>query len=161
MPKSIGHRKDRRSTKKKQKDFLALLEEHCSVTVAAKKAKLPRSNIYLWREEDPSFRTAFEKSCNIAVGVLEDEAIRRAHQGVVRPVFQGGKKVGSVREYSDTLLIKLLQARDPEKYKDRVSKEITGKGGGPIEMNHSITHNVNFKKCDQDNPGADKEKSAE
>lgn len=161
MSRTIGHRKDRRSTKKKQKEFLQRLEECCSVTVAAKKAKVPRSTVYQWREDDKDFYAAFEKSCNIAVGVLEDEAIRRAHQGVVRPIFQGGKKVGSVREYSDALLIKLLQARDPDKYKDRISKEITGKGGGPIEMNHSITHNVNFKKCDKEPSGPAKEKSEE
>jgi len=47
---------------------------------------------------------------------LEDEAIRRAHDGTMKPVFHGGKKVGEVREYSDKLLIFLLKGCKPEKY---------------------------------------------
>jgi hypothetical protein len=57
---------------------------------------------------------------------LEDEAVRRAYEGVERPVFQGGKQVGVVREYSDTLLIFLLKALRPEKYRGVVPKTRRG-----------------------------------
>ena len=40
-----------------------------------------------------------------------DEAHRRAVEGVKRPVFRGGKKVGEITEYSDFLLGKLLRRR--------------------------------------------------
>ncbi len=36
--------------------------------------------------------------------------MRRAVDGVDEPVYQGGKKVGSITRYSDTLLIFLLKA---------------------------------------------------
>ena len=47
---------------------------------------------------------------------LEDEAFRRAVKGVIKPVMSAGKVVAEVRRYSDTLLMFLLQAYDPETY---------------------------------------------
>jgi hypothetical protein len=150
--KTIGQlKKDHRSKKRKQADFLAQFSTYASVSRACKKAKVPRSNIYLWLNdaEEVTFKELYEFACKEALGALEDEAVRRAYQGTIKPVYQGGKKVGNIREYSDTLLIVLLKARAPEKYKERVHKELTGKDGGPIQTTSTITHNINFKKCDQ------------
>ena len=80
-------------------------------------------------KEDPEFKTAYEAAGEEAVQVLEDEAIRRAYEGVERPVSQGGKKVGVVQEYSDTLLIFLLKGARPNKYRDNVRQEVTGPNG--------------------------------
>ena len=44
-------------------------------------------------------------------------------------MYQQGRKVGSIRRYSDRLLIFLLNGKRPEKYRNRVSAELTGKGG--------------------------------
>ena len=52
--------------------------------------------------------------------VLEPEAIRRAVEGVEKPVYQGGELVGYVREYSDTLLIFLLKGGKPHKYRENI-----------------------------------------
>jgi hypothetical protein len=55
----------------------------------------------------------------VAEGVdrLEDEAHRRAVEGYnPRPVYHKGKKVGEIREYSDSLLALLLKSRRPEVY---------------------------------------------
>jgi hypothetical protein len=49
--------------------------------------------------------------------------------GWTNRLWQGGKRMGTVKEYSDTLMIVLLKARAPEKYKDRVQNEVVGKGG--------------------------------
>lgn len=57
---------------------------------------------------------------------MEDEAFRRAVNGTEKPVYQGKELVGHVREYSDTLMIFMLKARRPEKFKDRVASEISG-----------------------------------
>ena len=54
------------------------------------------------------------------------------------PVFYQGEVVGSVRKFSDTLLMFLLKGNRPDKYKDRVSKEIAGKDGGAIQVNSEI-----------------------
>jgi hypothetical protein len=51
--------------------------------------------------------------------VLEDEAVRRAYEGVEKPVCQMGKEVGVIREYSDTMLIFLLKGLRPAKYRER------------------------------------------
>lgn len=141
-------KKDKRSKTKKQADFLAWFSQYASVSRAAKKANVHRSNIYLWLKEDSEkpFQELYEQACKEALGALEDEAVRRAYQGTIKPVFQGGVRVGSIREYSDTLMIVLLKARAPEKYRERF--EHTGKNGDPIKHDHSITHNINFKKCD-------------
>ncbi len=123
-------KKDKRTKAKKQREFLEAFGECASVSRAAKKSKVPRRTIYEWLKADTAFKTAYEDVCTEALGVLEDEAVRRAYEGLVKPVFQGGKKVGAIREYSDTLLIVLLKARAPEKYSER--RQISGPGGRPL-----------------------------
>ena len=56
---------------------------------------------------------------------MEDEAVRRAVEGVPRPVFYQGKVVGAVQEYSDELLIRMLRARRKAKYSDRVESAVS------------------------------------
>lgn len=121
---------DHRTKKQIQDEFLTIFGEVVAVTKAAKKARVHRSTIYEWINKDTAFKTKFEAACQVALGALEDEAVRRAFDGTNRPVYQGGKKVGAIKEYSDTLLIVLLKARAPEKYKER--QEVTGKNGGAL-----------------------------
>ena len=79
------------------------------------------------------------KSALAGRNMLEDEAIRRAKDGVrEKPVYQGGKLVGHVQEYSDTLLIFLLKGARPEKYRDRVQQELSGPGGQTIQLITSV-----------------------
>jgi len=142
---------DKRRKSQRQADFLAYFSECASVSRAAKKARVHRSVVYDWlnKKGEAKFQQLYEIACKEALGSLEDEAVRRAYEGVSKPVFQSGKKVGSIREYSDTLLIVLLKARAPEKYKERVHKELTGKDGGPVQVVNKITHNLVVKKCDK------------
>lgn len=148
MPKKVKALSDRRTVKKRQADFLAQFMELAAVSPACRKAKVPRRNIYLWLKTDPLFKEAFDEVVPIANAALEDEAVRRAYTGVIKPIYQGGKKVGSVKEYSDTLLIFLMKGRMPEKYKDRIANEHTGKDGAPIIT--EVKHTVVFKKYGQD-----------
>lgn len=137
--RTIGQlKKDKRSKQKKQADFLAWFKEYASVSRACKKSKVPRSNIYEWQNTDETFKQLFDNACEIAAAALEDEAVRRAYEGTVKPIFQGGKKVGNIREYSDTLLIVLLKARMPDKYKERTSNEHSGLGGKPLQVSSSL-----------------------
>jgi hypothetical protein len=137
MPRTIAH-KDKRSTKKRKKEFLLQLEATASITRACKLSKVPRRTVYDWIEADADFEIALERSKKIAVDALEDEAVRRGYEGTVRPVFQGGKEVGKIREYSDSLLMMLMKGGMPDKYKERFAGELSGKGGGPIKT-HNIT----------------------
>lgn len=99
--------------------FLDALAEGLSVSSAAKAAGVPLRTIYGWREADPAFAAEWTAAYTIGADNLEAEAQRRAVKGIEEPVFHGGKVVGSVRRYSDTLLIYMLKARDPERFCDR------------------------------------------
>lgn len=125
-------KKGEKRTKKQQQDAALLAFTECAnITLSCKKAKVPRRTFYNWLEED-DFKSKFEKCVKMAVGVLEDEARRRAIAGVDKPIYYQGRRVGRVKEFSDTLLIVLLKAHAPEKYKDRVANELSGLNGGPI-----------------------------
>lgn len=99
-----------------------------------------RRTFYQWLEGDEEFGAKFKKAEKMALGVLEDEAHRRAVTGVDKPVYQGGVLVGHVKEYSDPLLILLLKARAPHKYKDRFAGELTGANGQPLLEHLKIQH---------------------
>ena len=125
-------RATRKTTKKER--FLRALAQKGTVTAAAKAAAISRQHVYKWRESDPVFAKAWDEALDEAVDHMEAEARRRAVDGVLKPVYQGGQRVGTIREYSDTLLIFLLKGAKPEKYRERSSHELTGKDGGPIEV---------------------------
>ena len=103
-----------------------------NVSAAAKKAGVPRSTAYDWYKADEEFAAAWDDAVEVAVDSLEKEAWRRARDGVLKPVYQKGEKVGQVREYSDQLMVTLLKAHRPEKYRDRQQLEHTGPGGEPL-----------------------------
>lgn len=115
--------------------FLKALAESGTVTTASKKAKIGRTTAYKVREEDSVFAAAWDEALAEAVDGMEAEAHRRAVEGTLKPVYQQGRKVGSIREYSDTLLIFLLKGAKPEKYRERSDVQHSGPGGGPIEVN--------------------------
>ncbi len=117
----------KRTPKKRdwQTTFLTELAARGSVSGACKAAACSRANAYAERERDATFAARWDEAKREAVELMEDEARRRAVEGVDRPVFQGGVQVGTVREYSDTLLIFLLKAHDP-KYRDKQQVEHTG-----------------------------------
>lgn len=118
----------KRSIVKQRQRVLSFYEETANIKRSCKSAKVPRRTFYNWLK-DEEFRKQFDESGAMALGVLEDEATRRAIEGTLKPVFQQGKKVGTIREYSDTLIIVLLKARAPHKYKERFASELTGKDG--------------------------------
>jgi hypothetical protein len=56
---------------------------------------------------------------------MEDEAVRRAVEGVDRPIYYRGAVCGYVTEYSDDLLIRMLKARRKDKYSDRQEQHVS------------------------------------
>ena len=60
-----------------------------------------------------------DEARKIATTILEDEAWRRAHDGVIQIIYHKGRAVGEVKTYSDALLGLLLRSNDPAKYRDR------------------------------------------
>ncbi len=120
-----------------KKRFLAHFREFGNVTAACRAAGIKRrGTIYEWQEHDEAFATAFREAELEATDLLEAEARRRAVEGVrtEMPVLYRGRVIQTVIEtkYSDTLLIFLLKARAPERFRDNVRLEHTGANGGPI-----------------------------
>ena len=126
----VASRTDR--TAKKRQAFLAALAETGNILKSSEIARVARRTAYDWKAADPEFADAWERALDIGADALEDEAVRRAVDGVEEPVFYQGKACGVVRKYSDTLLIFLLKGRRPEKYRDR-SSPVTGvPDDGPV-----------------------------
>lgn len=120
----------------KKAAFLAALAEVGNITQAAELAGIDRKTHYIWMKNDPDYPAAYEEAMEQAADRLEQEARRRAVEGVEEPIFYQGKKVGTVQKYSDTLLIFLLKGARPEKYAERYDQRISGPGGGPVEVKH-------------------------
>jgi hypothetical protein len=112
--------------------FLAAYRETAQVEKAAAAAKIDKGMHYRWLRKSADYRKAFERVQDEAAQHLEDEAVRRATEGVLEPVFYQGEKCGAVRRYSDGLMQFLLRGFRPLKYSSR--SEITGPGGGPLEV---------------------------
>lgn len=112
--------------------FLEAFAETGNVKEACATVGVGRSTVYERRIKDETFAVQWDEAEQTSHDTLEREAFRRAAEGTDKPVYQGGKLVGTVREYSDTLLIFLLKARRPEKYRDNHRFELTGAEGGPI-----------------------------
>lgn len=104
-----------RTTKKaKQQRLLDALRAGDAVGTAAAKAGIARSTFYAWRDEDAEFAAEADAAIEYGTDVLEDVAYRRAVMA------------------SDTLMIFLLKARRPERYRETTRHEHTGPDGGPV-----------------------------
>lgn len=113
-------------TPEKLTAFCAVLADTGIVKRACEAIGVSRQTAYNWRDEMPAFAAAWDKAMRIGISALEDEAHRRAFEGVSEPVFHQGLECGSVKKYSDTLAIFLLKAHAPEKYRERHDVATTG-----------------------------------
>lgn len=118
-----GKRRFHRIRHPKKVAFLEVYAITGNVSEAARRAGIDRTTFYDWVERDPKFKEAVEIAEQEATELLEREAFRRAVSGVKEPIFHQGQRVGQVRRYSDTLLIFLLKARAPEKYREKFDVE--------------------------------------
>ena len=123
--------------------FLEALGQGYSISGAAELADIGRTTIYNQLREKKDFSDEVDKAIEVGTDRLVDEARRRALIGIDEQVIwkgaasviedgKGNKRALTVKRYSDVLLMFLLNARRPNKYKQR--HELTGKDGGPIEI---------------------------
>jgi hypothetical protein len=117
-------------TKERQERFLKALADTGSVTAAVAMAGTSRTRVYELRKIDPAFAAVWYESEEVASDKLEEEARRRAVDGVQEPLVSAGKIVRdddglpiAIRRYSDSLLLALLKAHRPERFKDRAVVE--------------------------------------
>jgi hypothetical protein len=139
--------------------FLKAFRKCGSITLAAQAAKVDRTQHYVWLEKREGYREEFNAACREVAQGLEDEAIERATKGVFEPnQYQGefvypkkkrvnpetgeeeivqGKTPLGVWKKSDSLLMFLLKGLNPQRYRDRVSAEVSGPDGKPIPLEDS------------------------
>ena len=87
------------------------------MSAACEAAGYARRSAYEWRAADEAFASTWDEAVEEGTDQLEDAAIKRA------------------KDSSDTLMIFLLKARRPDKFKDRAKVEHSGPNDGPIEIN--------------------------
>jgi len=98
----VTPKKRRKSSAGEWQDaFLATLRNSGNVRVSCEKAGIARKTAYQWKKKSKTFAKKWEDALEDAVDMLEDIAMERA------------------KKSSDVLLIFLLKAHRPEKYKDR------------------------------------------
>lgn len=131
-----------------RRGFLSVLADSANVSKAARSVSIARSWAYKCRENDPSFAEEWDAALEEAADKLEERAWGRANFENISYKFdkQGNPILHPITgepyfEHvgSDTVLLALLKAHRPEKYKDR--SEITGKNGAPL-MPPSTTDNL-------------------
>lgn len=105
--------------------YLIALTELGNRSRAARVARTTTATVWSWRRSDRKFAAAEKKAMEIAVDLAEDELVRRATEGVVEPVFQGGHLVGGIRRRSDQLLMFYLKAHRPDKYRETINQNVT------------------------------------
>lgn len=119
--------------------FLNVLADCANVSKAARAAEIARSWAYTCRDNDPSFLAEWDEALEEAADKLEARAWGRATFESIQYKFtKTGEPIlhpltgEPYYEHvgSDTVLMRLLEAHRPDKFKQR--KELTGKDGAPL-----------------------------
>jgi hypothetical protein len=116
--------------------FLLTLSQNAdlNITKAAKMLDIDRGKHYEWLK-DEKYAQQFKEVQNQIGTTLEAEAFRRAVTGTLKPVFYQGDIVGHIREYSDALLIRLMEAH-MDQYKS--GKDININNNMNISLSESM-----------------------
>lgn len=113
--------------------FLKKLREGMTPGVAAAACGLGRRTVFAWKEKDKEFAAAWFDAAEMGIDLMEQEARRRAVDGVKKPVFHAGVICGHVQEYSDSLMTLMLKGRRRDIF--NVERfEHTGADGEPIAV---------------------------
>jgi len=102
------------TTAEAKRVFLKALTEGGSIAGACRACDRAARTVHEWRDRDPDFAEGWTEALREAVATLEAEAWRRAVEGTEENQVSGGKVVGTVRRYSDSLLALLLRRHAPE-----------------------------------------------
>jgi hypothetical protein len=95
-----------------------------NVWLACRAVGVPRRTVYWWREHSPAFAEAWVEAEADAYDRLKHAAWVRAVEGIPRERVHRDSRGQVVRretwtQYSDQLLMLLLQLANPEKYRGR------------------------------------------
>ena len=96
--------------------FLSALAEGGNVRDACRRLGINRQSLYPWKANDPAFASDWDRALVLGAEALEDEARRRAKNG------------------SDILLMFLLRALKPEKFRDRIVVKSSNYSASNLEL---------------------------
>ncbi len=105
------------------------------VREACEHARISRGQAYAAKHDDEKFAAAWDEAMQEAVDRLEAVAQERAIDGWEEPVFYQGVACGTVHRRSDTLLMFLMKAHAPERFRDNYHNyhiEHSGPHGAPL-----------------------------
>lgn len=113
------------SRERKEEFCKALLQHRGQRLYAAREIGVSPQTVQNHLRDDPEFRAMFEETMELFRESLQSEAVRRAVEGTLKPVyFQGRRAVDSdedgnevpaaIREYDTALLVLLLKRHCPE-----------------------------------------------
>jgi hypothetical protein len=106
--------------------WLGCYEYSKRVSEACRMVGISRQTAYAERERNDEFAARWDELNAQVVEELEAEAYRRAVEGTDKMVVSAGKRLGTEKQFSDTLLTLLLKANRPEKYRERVDVAHSG-----------------------------------
>ncbi len=107
------------SRKKKNLFLLMMAQNGGNVSKAAYAAGFSHTSyLHALRREDEDFADKWDEALVAGCDVLEAEMWRRGHDGIMEPVFYKGEIVSYTLAYSDALLLAMVKARMPDKYRD-------------------------------------------
>lgn len=112
--------------------YVELLRSTGNRSVSARAIGHGPAFITRWRQNDDAFDADCREAELEAADALEEAARERAVHGVVREkVIGSGENARYIEEvqYSDALLIRLLEANKPDKFANRSRTEITNPDG--------------------------------
>jgi len=112
--------------------FIELLRTTGNPSVSARAIGFSPATLKRHRQIDELFSEDWAEAEMEAADALEAEARRRALDGVTRERWVGPAESGHFVEevqYSDTLLVRLLEANKPEKFANRSKTELSNPDG--------------------------------
>jgi hypothetical protein len=107
-------RRNPRLTDEKANAFIEHLARSGSVSVAAERAKVGRTQMYEHRRTHKRFAQAWTKALALGVERLHDDAITRALEGDERSIVRKGEIIGTERRIDNRLVQFLLKVHKPE-----------------------------------------------
>jgi len=125
-------------TTRRANRFLKALAEGGSVSSAAASVGISRITAYNLRSRNPEFARLWDEAIEVATDRLEDVARHVATTGWLEPVYQGGELVGYRRRFSIPVLLTLLRAHRPEKFRRTDSADLDVPPPAPSESSDVV-----------------------
>lgn len=103
--------------------FLAELCRHGLIHTAARAVGTTPRQVSKYREGNETFEEYVQQALEESNDILELEARRRAVDGIEKGVYYQGVQVATETVYSDSLLVKMLEAKRKQEFSSRIQVE--------------------------------------